>query len=167
MAESKVRNINGLTQKEQTFCDEYLKCGSMTEAAIKLGYKKSYAEKAGRKFYNRPAVQDYLQRTTLNMEDTAIATTKELQRELTAIVRCETKMHEPVNKFVGGGVQEVVTIEREPNGKERLDAIEKLLKIQGAYNKDINVNVKPVVIHDDLDNAPIDVPAIVEDKKDA
>lgn len=158
--ESKERNVNGLTAREQTFCDEYLKCGSTYEAALKLGYKKTYADKIARSMYNRPQVQDYLQRTTANLEDTAIATTKELQRELTAIVRCETKMHEPVNRFVGGGVQEIETVEREPNGKERLDAIEKLLKIQGAYNKDINVNVKPVVIHDDLDDAPIDVPSV-------
>jgi hypothetical protein len=59
-------------------------------------------------------------------------------------------MHDKINKFIGGGVQEVVDVEREPNGKERLEAINMLAKMQGAYNKDINVNVKPVVIHDDI-----------------
>lgn len=158
--ETKERNINGLTAREQIFCDEYLKTCSTYQAALAVGYSKSSARQMAGRYYKRPAVQDYLQRTTKEMESTSIATSKELQEELTKIVRCQARIKEPVNRFIGGGVQEVDTIEREPNGKERLDAIDKLCKIQGAYNKDVNLNVKPVVIHDDIEEQ-----AMLEEKK--
>lgn len=148
--ESKERNINGLTQREQNFCDEYLRCGNISEACIKIGYAKSTAEKKGYELYQRPRVQEYLQAMAKTIESETIATTRELQEELTSIIRCQAVIEEKVNVFVGGGVQKIETVKRQPNGKERLDAIEKMLKMQGAYNKDINVNVKPVVIQDDI-----------------
>lgn len=148
--ETPEKNFNGLTQLEQKFCDEYLKTCSTTRAALACGYSKSYAAKAAGQLYKRPSVQTYLENVTAEMTTNAIATTQELQEELTKIVRRKTNMVDKVNKFVGGGVQEVVDVVREPNGKERLEAINMLAKMQGAYNKDINVNVKPVVIHDDI-----------------
>lgn len=148
--ETKERNFNGLTQLEQKFCDEYLKTCSTLKAAQACGYSKSYAPKAASSIYRRPSVQTYLENVTAEMTTNAIATTQELQEELTKIVRRKTQMKDNINKFVGGGVQEIVEVEREPNGKERLEAINMLAKMQGAYNKDINVNVKPVVIHDDI-----------------
>ena len=148
--ETKERNFNGLTQLEQKFCNEYLKSDSTKRAAIACGYSKSYAPAAGTKLYKRQTVQTYLESVTKEMVSNSIASTQELQEELTKIVRRSTRMHDKINKFVGGGVQEVVDVEREPNGKERLEAINMLAKMQGAYNKDINVNVMPVVIHDDI-----------------
>ena len=148
--ETKERNINGLTAREQTFCDEYLKSGSTLEAMMACGYSKSTAEKKRNEIYNRPAVQSYLQRMAKLSEGQGIADEKEIREYFTSVMRGEKKTQELLNQFKGGGVQESVFEERLPNGKERLDAAVNLAKITGLYNKDINATVVPIVIKDDI-----------------
>ena len=75
--ETKERNINGLTAREQSFCDEYLKTGSTLKAALSLGYSQSSAKKVKSELYNRPAVQSYLQRMAKLSEGQNIADDKQ------------------------------------------------------------------------------------------
>ena len=148
--ETNERNINGLTAREQTFCDEYLKSGSTIKGMMACGYSKSTAEKKRNDIYNRPSVQSYLQRMAKLSEGQNIADDKEIQEYFTAVMRGQMDTQELLNQFKGGGVQESVFETRKPNGKERLDAAVNLAKIRGMYNKDINVNVQPIVIKDDI-----------------
>ena len=148
--ETKERNINGLTAREQTFCDEYLKTGSTIKGMMACGYAKSSAEKKRNEIYNRPSVQAYLQRMAKLSEGQNIADDKEIQEYFTKVMRGELETEELLNQFKGGGVQETVWEIRKPNGKERIDAAVNLAKIRGMYNKDINVTVQPVVIKDDI-----------------
>ena len=146
----KLKNYNGLTLKEQLFCDEFLKSQDLTKAALAAGYSKSTAKKMGSQLYKRQPVQDYLQTISKTIERETIAATAELREILTSIARGQENVTEPINTFIGGGVQEVQMVTRKPNNRERLDAVDKLLKVSGAYNKDVNLNVKPLVIKDDL-----------------
>ena len=148
--ETKERNINGLTAREQTFCDEYLKTGSTVKGMMACGYSESTAKKKSAEIYNRPNVQAYLQRIAKLSEGQNIADDKEIQEYFTSVMRGEKDTQELLNQFKGGGVQETVFEIRKPNGKERLDAAVNLAKIRGMFNKDINVNVQPIVIKDDI-----------------
>ena len=148
--ETNERNINGLTAREQTFCDEYLKSGSTVKGMMACGYSKSTAEKKRNEIYNRPNVQSYLQRIAKLSEGQNIADDKEIQEYFTAVMRGQMDTQELLNQFKGSGVQETVFETRKPNGKERLDAAVNLAKIRGLYNKDINATVIPIVIKDDL-----------------
>ena len=148
--ETNERNINGLTAREQTFCDEYLKTGSTVAGMIACGFSKSTAERKRNEIYNRQNVQSYLQRMAKLSEGQNIADDKEIQEYFTSVMRGEKDTQELLNQFKGSGIQETVIATRKPNGKERLDAAVNLAKIRGMYNRDINNVVVPIVIKDDL-----------------
>ena len=148
--ETNERNINGLTAREQTFCDEYLKTGSTVQGMIACGFSKSTAEKKRNEIYNRPNVQNYLQRMAKLSEGQNVADDKEIQEYFTAVMRGTKDTEELLNQFKGSGIQETVIAVRKPNGKERLDAAVNLAKIRGMYNRDINNVVVPIIIKDDL-----------------
>ena len=148
--ETNERNINGLTAREQTFCDEYLKSGSTIKGMMACGYSKSTAEKKRNEIYNRPSVQSYLQRMAKLSEGQNIADEKEIMEFLTRVMRGEEETEEAVNQFVGSGVQETHYIKRKPNGKEKNEAAFNMAKMKGMYSKDINATVIPIVIKDDL-----------------
>lgn len=147
---SKLKNYNGLTDKEQKFCDEYLVSQDIEKAMIKIGYAKSTAKRKGYEFYRKPQIQNYLQTVTKSIERETIASTAEIREFLTRIIRGQEQVEELVNVFQGGGVQVTNRELRPPNNREKLDAAEKMLKVSGAYSKDMNVNVRPIVIKDDL-----------------
>ena len=145
-----LKNYNGLTVKEQKFCDEFLKSQDIEKAMLAAGFAKSTAKRKGYGYYRKPQIQDYLQSVAKSIERETIANTAEVRELLTRIVRGQEEVEEIVNRFDGGGVQVIEREIRKPNNREKLDAAEKLLKVAGAYNKDLNVNVKPIVIKDDL-----------------
>ena len=148
---SKLKNYNGLTDVEQRFCDAYMKNGGDGVAAMEeAGYSQKSAKRLWADMYKKPAVQNYLQTVTKSIERETIATTAELREFLTAMVRGQIDQTEYINQFVGGGVQEIVEVVRKPNNREKLESAEKLLKISGAYQKDVNTNVIPIVIQNDL-----------------
>lgn len=150
-ARKELRNYNGLTEKEQRFCDEYLKSQDMVKAMKAAGYALATAKRKGYDMYRRPQVQDYLQTIAKSIERETIASTAEIREYLTRVMRGEEEVTELVNVFQGGGFQVTNRETRKPNIREKSEAADKLLRISGAYQKDINVNVKPIVIHDDLD----------------
>lgn len=51
---------NGLTDRQQRFCDEYLLTGNGTQAAIKAGYAKNSAEVTASKLLRNPKVSAYI-----------------------------------------------------------------------------------------------------------
>ena len=145
-----LKNYNGLTVKEQKFCDEFLKSQDIEKAMLAAGFVNSTAKRNVYGYYRKPQIQDYLQSVAKSIERETIANTAEVRELLTRIVRGQEEVEEIVNRFDGGGVQVIEREIRKPNNRETLDAAEKLLKVAGAYNKDLNVNVKPIVIKDDL-----------------
>ncbi len=148
---SKLKNYNGLTDVEQRFCDAYMKNGGDGVAAMEeAGYSHKSAKRMWADMYKKPAVQNYLQTVTKSIERETIATTAEIREFLTSVMRNEAEMTEYMNRFIGGGEQEITPVVRKPNNREKLDAADKLLKISGAYNKDVNTNIIPIVIQNDL-----------------
>ena len=60
-----------LTEKQKRFCEEYLIDLNATQAAIRAGYSKKYADREGHKLVENSRVLEYL---------------KELQKELNQVI---------------------------------------------------------------------------------
>lgn len=80
-----------MTVKQQAFADYYIKCGNMTEAAIKAGYSKKTAKQTGYENMNKPYVRQYIDERLRQIADKRIAKGEEVLEYLTRVMRGEEK----------------------------------------------------------------------------
>ena len=74
-----------MTEKQKRFCDEYLIDLNATQAAIRAGYKKQYANKFVYKILNNPNVKEYLEKRMKDREERTEITQDDVVREIAAI----------------------------------------------------------------------------------
>ena len=125
--------------RQEAFCQEFSKCGNATDAYMRAGYKTksaNVAKSAASRLLTDVNVRARIKELDDAKEKASIADAYEQKSFLTSVMRGKTK---------------------ECNGKPvsmamRLKALELLGKMQGLYiNKvETDVNVKPVIIRDDL-----------------
>lgn len=138
-----------LNIRQEKFCLEYAKCGNATEAAILAGYAEKYAGQNADKLLKNTKVQDRLKELAEQIESEKIADIKEMQQILTTIIR--QQMQEEVPLVVNNGDwSEVQMVEKKASIRDVVSAINTLGKMQGAFSDNINLNVEPVVIVNDL-----------------
>ena len=143
-----------MTQRERQFVDAYLADPkrNAVQAAITAGYSPNTARFASRwlnpadaRNYKREVaevIKEELDR--IHSERTADA--KEVLEYLTAVMRGECT--EEVLRLAGNGFQ---TIDRiEVSAKERNKAAELLGKSYGLFKDNVNVDIEPVIIVNDL-----------------
>ncbi|MBQ3322783.1 MAG: terminase small subunit, partial [Firmicutes bacterium] len=70
-----------------------------------------------------------------------IADAKEMQERLTAIIRGETLEEVIVVVGVGDGVSKAVIKTKKPSLKDIINAIDRLARMQGAYDNTYDLNV--------------------------
>ena len=138
-----------LNIRQEKFCLEYAKCGNATEAAILAGYAEKYAGQNADKLLKNTKIQDRLKEITEQIESEKIADIKEMQQILTTIIR--QQMQEEIPLVVNNGDwSEVQMVEKKASIKDVVSAINTLGKMQGAFSDNINLNLEPVVIVNDL-----------------
>lgn len=143
-----------LTAKQQRFCDEYLVSLNATQAAIKSGYSKKYANTNASKLLQNTAIKEYIEKRMAEKESQLIADQDEILRYLTSVIRGESKSTEIVVEGTGDGCSEARTILKEPSEKDRLKAAELLGKRYGIYTEKVDMDVNiPVMFagEDDLE----------------
>ena len=143
-----------LTAKQQRFCDEYLVSLNATQAAIKSGYSKKYANTNASKLLQNTTIKEYIEKRMAEKESQLIADQDEILRYLTAVIRGESKSTEIVVEGTGDGCSEARTILKEPSEKDRLKAAELLGKRYGIYTEKVDMDVNiPVMFagEDDLE----------------
>ena len=131
----------GLTPRQEKFIEEYVKSGNASSAYVAAYGGGSDSARAKSSVLLRKAnVRARLEELQAEMASAAIATSRELQEKLTAIIRGETS--EEVILASGERVRRQVAI------RDVLKAIELLLKVQGAFviKQEVSVNSVPVVI---------------------
>lgn len=74
-----------MTEKQKRFCNEYLIDLNATQAAIRAGYKKQYANKFVYKILNNPNVKEYLEKRMKDREERTEITQDDVVREIAAI----------------------------------------------------------------------------------
>ena len=138
-----------LNVRQEKFCLEYAKCGNATEAAILAGYAEKYAGQNADKLLKNTKVQERLRELAEQIESEKIADIKEMQQILTSIIR--QQMQEEIPMVVNNGDwSEVQMVEKRASIRDVVSAINTLGKMQGAFSDNINLNVEPVIIVNDL-----------------
>nr|DAT75480.1 MAG TPA: Terminase small subunit [Caudoviricetes sp.] len=130
-----------LTAKQQRFCDEYLIDLNATQAAIRAGYSKKYANTNASKLLQITTIRQYIDARMAEKESQLIADQDEVLKYLTSVLRGESQSTEVVVEGQGDGYSEARTIQKEPSEKDRLKAAELLGKRYGIYTDKVEADV--------------------------
>lgn len=142
-----------LTDKQRKFCDEYLIDLNATRA-YKAAYPHVKSEGAARacasKLLTKANIKTYIdeQLDKINSEKTADA--KEVMEYLTSVMRGESQAEIVVIEGTGNGCSDAKRMSKAPDEKERLKAAELLGRRYGLFKENVNLEVEPVVLVNDL-----------------
>ncbi len=135
-----------MNAKQKRFCDEYLIDCNATQAAIRAGYNEKTAYSQGQRMLKNVEVKGYIDEQLERLHNEKTANSQEVLEYLTAVMRGEQK--EQTLKLVGEGVQRIIDID--VSAKDRLKAAELIGKRYGMFKENVNVDLEPVVIVNDL-----------------
>ena len=141
-------NDSNLTLKQKRFADEYIITANATQAAIKAGYSKKYANTNATKLLQNTTIKQYLDKRLKEIESEKTASIKEVMEYLTSVMRGEQT--EQVLKSAGDYQQEITDID--VSAKDRLKAADLLNKIHQAREEKGNTAPTPVIIVDSWDD---------------
>lgn len=127
-----------LTPKQRAFADLYLKTGNASEAARQAGYSPKTAFRSGQENMQKPAILQYIEARTKEIESHRIAKAEEVMAFLSSAMRGEVK-----DQF---GL--------DPQLSDRIDAAKQLQK---RYGLD-----KVAVVGGEKDDAPIKTEPVVK-----
>lgn len=109
-----------LTVKQQKFCDEYIRSGNATEAALKAGYRSRTAYSIGNENLKKPELKKYIEEKIKEIESAKLATAQETLEYLTSVMRGEQTETVVTAKGLYRNV--------EVSAKDRITAAKELLK---------------------------------------
>jgi phage terminase small subunit len=132
--------------KQKRFCDEYLVDCNATQAAIRAGYSPKTAKSIGQRMLTNVDLKAYIDEQLEKLHNEKTADAQEVLEYLTAVMRGQHK--EQTLKLIGDGVQTITEIE--VSAKERLKAAELIGKRYGMFKENVNVELEPVAIVNDL-----------------
>lgn len=135
-----------MNAKQKRFCDEYLIDCNATQAAIRAGYSEKTAYNQGNRMLKNDEVKSYIDEQLEKLHDEKIAGAQEVLEYLTAVMRGQHT--EQVLRLVGDGVQKITDIDI--SARERLKAAELIGKRYGIFKDNVDVDIEPVVIMNDL-----------------
>lgn len=135
-----------MNARQKKFCDEYLIDCNATQAAIRAGYSPKTAKSIGQENLTKPDLKAYIDEQLELLHTQKTADAQEVLEYLTAVMRGEHT--EQTLQLIGDGVQTITDID--VSAKERLKAAELIGKRYGMFKDNLNVDVEPVVIVNDL-----------------
>ena len=128
-----------LTQKQRRFIDEYIISGNATQAAIKAGYSKKYANTNAAKLLQNTTIKAEIAHRNAEIQSEKTADMTEVMEYLTSVMRGEQTESVATAKGVFEGV--------EVSAKDRIKAAELIGKRNGAWTDkkelsgDINIDI--------------------------
>lgn len=135
-----------MNARQKRFCDEYLIDCNATQAAIRAGYSQKTAYSIGEENLKKPELKSYIDEQLELLHNQKTADAQEVLEYLTAVMRGEHT--EQTLQLVGEGVQTITDID--VAAKERLKAAELIGKRYGMFKDNVNIDLEPVVIVNDL-----------------
>ena len=130
-----------MTAKQKRFCDEYLIDLNATQAAIRAGYSKNYANTNASKLLQITTIKEYIAERMAEKESELIADQDEVLKYLTSVMRGESYSEVIVVEGVGEGCSSARRMDKAPDEKERLKAAELLGKRYGLYTDKLDQQV--------------------------
>ena len=140
--------ITKLTLKQQRFADEYIISGNATDAAVKAGYSKKYANTNASKLLQNTTIKSYIDEKLAELQSQKVADQQEVMEYLTAVMRGEKT--EPLLVLDGEGTQKVINAV--PPVQARTKAAELLGKRYSLFTDkvELDATVEQVVFEDDI-----------------
>lgn len=135
-----------MNARQKRFCDEYLIDCNATQAAIRAGYSPKTAKSIGQENLTKPDLKAYIDEQLERLHNEKTADAQEVLEYLTAVMRGQHR--EQTLQLVGDGVQTIADID--VSARERLKAAELIGKRYGMFRDNVNVDLEPVVIVNDL-----------------
>ena len=130
-----------MTAKQKRFCDEYLIDLNATQAAIRAGYSKNYANTNASKLLQITTIKDFIEKRMKEKEPQLIADQDEVLKYLTSVMRGESQSEIVVVEGTGDGCSEAREFQKAPDEKERLKAAELLGKRYGLWTEKVEQQV--------------------------
>lgn len=133
-------------KKHEKFCNEYIKDMNATQAAIRAGYsEKTAGAQASKllKIVNIKARVSELREAYFNEN---IMTAQQVEYELTRIALGLSNEKQVVIEGTGEGCSEARIIDKPPDEKSRLKALELMAKRHRILSGDTTIDIKPVLI---------------------
>lgn len=123
-----------MTSRQIRFCFAYASSGNATQSAIEAGYSERTARSQGQRLLTNVDIQSFLQQLAKERESKKIADAEEMQEVLTSIIRQELEEENLVVEGCGDGISEAVIKKKKSSHKDVISAIDKLARMQGAYD---------------------------------
>ena len=135
-----------LNYRQKKFCQEYLKSGNATRAAIIAGYSEQTANEQGARLLANVSVKKYITEFQSKIEKKNILSAQQLQEELTRYILDEKEEECIVIESNCDKSSTARKMTKKVQPKDKLKAIELLCKLAG-YNVEKGKITAPVTIN--------------------
>ena len=136
------------------FADEYLIDLNATRA-YKAVYKSIKNDETARanssRLLTNANVKEYIDKQLERIHNEKTADAQEVMEYLTSVMRGESEAEVVVVEGIAKGVSKAVKVQKAPEERERLKAAELLGKRFGIFKENLNIEVEPITIVEDLD----------------
>lgn len=140
-----------MNNRQQLFCEEYLKDMNATQAAIRAGYSEKTAYSQGQRLLKNVEIKNRLKEIREKIQDENIATIKDIEEFLSLSLNGE--MEEEVISVVAEieGSSKVVKTKKQISLRDRIKAAELLGKRYGLWTDKVDINsTEGIKIIDDI-----------------
>jgi phage terminase small subunit len=133
-------------KRHEKFCHEYIKDMNATQAAIRTGYSEKTAKMQGSRLMTNDDIKLRVAELREAYLDENIMTAKQVEYELTRIALGLSNEKHVVIEGTGDGYSEARIIDKPPDEKSRLKALELMAKRHRILSGDTTIDIKPVII---------------------
>ncbi|EUB24606.1 terminase small subunit [Veillonella sp. ICM51a] len=133
-------------KRHEKFCHEYIKDMNATQAAIRTGYSEKTAKMQGSRLMTNDDIKSRVAELREAYLDENIMTAKQVEYELTRIALGLSNEKQVVIEGTGEGCSEARIIDKPPDERSRLKALELMAKRHRILSGDTTIDVQPVII---------------------
>ena len=133
-------------KRHEKFCHEYIKDMNATQAAIRTGYSEKTAKMQGSRLMTNDDIKARVKELRDAYFNENIMTAQQVEYELTRIALGLSNEKHVVIEGTGDGYSEARIIDKPPDEKSRLKALELMAKRHRILSGDTTIDIKPVLI---------------------
>lgn len=133
-------------KRHEKFCQEYIKDMNATQAAIRTGYSEKTANRIGSRLLSNVDIKTRVAELREAYFNENIMTAQQVEYELTRIALGLSNEKHVVIEGTGEGRSKARIIDKPPDEKSRLKALELMAKRHRILSGDTTIDIKPVLI---------------------
>ena len=133
-------------KRHEKFCHEYIKDMNATQAAIRTGYSEKTAKMQGSRLMTNDDIKARVKELRDAYFNENIMTAQQVEYELTRIALGLSNEKQVVIEGTGEGCSEARIIDKPPDEKSRLKALELMAKRHRILSGDTTIDIRPVLI---------------------